>query len=339
MKRILFIAVLAAVAAGTVFANGTSETTYPSKPISVYIFSSQGGGTDVWIRHLSGLIEKELGVSIVCNNLPGANGGTAAMKVFSAPTDGYTVLGASETSLFFGVNDVAPTAKDWEFFIGGGSPGVIAVNKDSPYKTVQDLVQAAKASPGSIKISNSGRGKLWHMKAISLESGAGVKFQHVPYNGSAPAITALLSKEVDAVSCSAGEISEYVRGGMVRPIVMTEAVEMSFEGFGKVPAAAKLYPSEKFNFQNLFQWLGFLFPANTDPAILEKFGKAFDKAMADPSTDKLIQDQKAVKIGLRGSKAKNLALNMESIASWMSVDLGLAKKDPASLGIPKPASK
>ena len=214
-------------------AGGKQEAKYPSKPINVFIFSSQGGGTDQWVRHLANLMEKDLGVSIVCNNLPGANGGTAAMKVFNSPHDGYTVLGASETSVFFGVNDVAPQASKWEFFIGGGSPGVIGVHKDSPYKTIQDLVQAAKNKPNTVKIGNSGRGKLWHIKALQLAKGAGVQFQHVPYNGSAPAITALLSKEVDAVSCSAGE-------------------------------------------------------------------------------------------------------NMESIASWTSADLGLAKKDPASLGIAKP---
>jgi len=121
-KRIVFITVLV-FAVSFLFAAGKKEAEYPSKPINVYIFSSQGGGTDVWVRHLAGIMEKDLGVSIVCNNLPGANGGTAGMKVFNSPHDGYTVLGASETSVFFGVNDVSPIAKNWEFFIAGGSPG------------------------------------------------------------------------------------------------------------------------------------------------------------------------------------------------------------------------
>jgi tripartite-type tricarboxylate transporter receptor subunit TctC len=281
-------------------------------------------------------MEKDLGVSMVCNNLPGANGGTAAMKVMNSDHDGYTILGASETSVFFGVNDVAPTAKNWEFFIGGGSPGVIVVGKDSPYKTVQDLVQAAKDKPNTVKISNSGRGKLWNIKAIQLEKGAGVQFLHVPFNGSAPAITSLLSKEVDAASCSAGEVVEYVRGGMVRPIIMTEAVDMDFEGFGKVPAATSVYPKTEFGFKNLFQWLGFMFPADTPKEALDTFGKAFMKAMNDPATAKFVEAQKARKIAAAGTDGKDLAVNMESIASWMSKDLGLAKKDPAALGIVKP---
>ena len=234
------------------------------------------------------------------------------------------------------MNDVIPSAKNWEFFIGGGSPGVIAVHKDSPYRTVQDLVQAAKEKPNTVKISDSGRGKLWHIKALQLGKGAGVQFQHVPFNGSAPAITSLLSREVHAVSCSAGEIAEYVRGGMVRPVVMTEAVDMDFEGFGKVPSATGIYPNTAFGYKNLFQWLGFMFPADTDPAILEKFGAAFRKAVDDPSTVPFIEKQKARKIGAYGREGKDLAVNMESIASWISADLGLAKKHPESLGIAKP---
>jgi len=336
MKKVCVVLLILGIIVSWGFAAGKAEAKYPSKPITVYIFSSQGGGTDVWVRHLAALMEKDLGVSILCHNLPGANGGTAGMKVWNSPHDGYTVLGASETALFFGVNDVSPTAKNWEFFIGGGSPGVIAVHKDSPYKTIQELVQAAKEKPNTIKISNSGRGKLWHIKAMQLEKGAEVQFQHVPYNGSAPAITALLSKEVDAVSCSAGEIAEYVRGGMARPLVMTETIEMFFEGAGQVPAGAALYPKAAFGFKNLFQWLGFMMPADTDKAVLERFGKAFVKAMDDPSTLPFIQQQKARKIALWGKEAKELALNMESIACWVSKDLGLAKKDPEALGIPKP---
>lgn len=309
---------------------------YPEKNIFVYIFSSPGGGTDRWARHLSALMEKELGVNIVCNNLPGAMGGTGAMKVWNAPHDGYTILGASETSMFFGVNDVAPTAEQWEFFIAAGSPGVLAVHSDSPYKTVQDLVQAAKNNPNNIKVSNSGQGKLWHIKAMQFEKGCAVEFQHVPYNGSVPAITALLSKEVDAVSCSAEEIVEYVRGGMIRPLIITDTSGIEFENFGFVKPAAEIYPDTKYGYENLFQWLGFLIPHDVPDEVLEVFGRAFDKAVNHARTDELIKGQKARKIGLRGKEAKQMALRMQSVASWMSKELGIAKKNPVELGIPRP---
>lgn len=309
---------------------------YPHKNIFICVFSSQGGGTDRWARHMAALMEKDLGVNLVCNSLPGANGGTGAMKVWRAPHDGYTVLGASETSMFFGVNDVAPMADKWEFFIGGGSPGVLAVHSESPYETVQDLVKAAAAEPGKLKVGNSGRGKLWHIKAVQFEKGAGIRFQHVPYSGSGPAIVALLSKEVDIVSCSAGEIAEYVRGKKIRPLVMTETEGMDFEGSSHVPSATELYPKTAENYKDLFQWLGFMIPHDAPAEVLETFGLAFDKAMAHPKTDELAKLQKLRKIGLRGEEAKAMALRMQRIASWASEELGLARKNPAELGIPKP---
>ena len=306
---------------------------YPNKNIFVYIFSSQGGGTDTWVRHLSALMERDLGVNIVCNNLPGANGGNGGMKVWNAPHDGYTVLGASETSMFFGVNDVAPTADQWNFFIAGGSPGVIAVHAKSPYQTIEDLVEAARKHPNQIKISDSGRGKLWNIKAIQLGSAVGVKFQHIPYNGSGPAITALLSREVDAVSCSAGEVIEYVRSGMLRPLVMTEVNGLDFENFGYVKPATDYYPSLKNGYSNLFQWLGFMMPADVPEEVVAAFGRAFEKALQDPKTDQFVRTQSSKKMGLWGAEAKTLALKMESVASWMSYELGLAKKPPTELGI------
>lgn len=314
----------------------SGSAAYPSKTLFVYIFSSQGGATDQWARHLSALMEQELGVSMVCNSLPGANGGTGAMRVWNAPHDGYSILGASETAMFFGVNGVAPTADSWEYFIVGGSPGVIVVPQDSPYESIEALVAAAKKEPLSVTVANAGQGKLWHIKAVQLEKGAGVAFRHIPYNGSGPAITALLSKEVDAVSCSAGEVAEYVRGGLVRPLVVTEAEGLAFEGFGRVPSATELYPETLAEFHDLFQWLGLMVPGDVPVEVLETLGKTFDSAMAHPKTAELAELGHIRILGLRGQAAKDAALKMERVASWSSSDLGIARKDPAALGISRP---
>jgi tripartite-type tricarboxylate transporter receptor subunit TctC len=338
MKKVLMVLVLALVSTTMLFAAGASETAdYPSKDINVYIFSSQGGGTDSWSRFLTPLMEEELGVKIICTNMPGANGGTAAQKVWSSPHDGYTVLGASETSMFFGSNGVAPTSENWHFFVAAGSSGIIAVSAKSPYMTVQDLVLAAKAKPKSITIANSGQGKGWHTKAITLEKAADVEFKHVPYNGSGPAITAMLSGETVAVSCSTGEISEYIRAGIVRPLVITEAKGETFEGWdGEVPAAAKIYPQGEFAFSNMFQWLGFMLPKDTPAEAVERFGAAFKKAMANPKTAEFAKTQSAKLFGLTGDEANALAKNMEAVSWWMAQDLGIAKISPESAGIPRP---
>ncbi|MEA5033707.1 MAG: tripartite tricarboxylate transporter substrate binding protein [Sphaerochaeta sp.] len=338
MRKILMVLVLVLVSTTMVFAAGAGETaSYPNKDINVYIFSSQGGGTDAWCRFLAPLMEEDLGVKIISTNMPGANGGTAAQKVWTSAHDGYTVLGASETSMFFGANNVAPTSDNWHFFIAAGSGGIIAVPTGSPYKTIQDLVAAAKANPKSVTIANSGQGKGWHTKAVTLEKAANVEFKHVPYNGSGPAITAMLSGETAAVSCSTGEISEYIRAGIVRPLVITEAQGETFAGWeGEVPAAAKLYPQGAFAFANMFQWLGFMLPKDTPTEAVERFSAAFKKAMANPKTAEFAKTQSARIFGLTGNDANTLAKNMEAVTWWMAQDLGIAKMSPESAGIPRP---
>lgn len=339
MKRMIAVCLVLLTSLSVMFSAGMEETTvqYPTKDINVYIFSSQGGGTDAWCRFLSPLMEEDLKVKVINSNLPGANGGTAAQKVWNSPHDGYTVLGASETSMFFGSNGVAPTSENWHFFIAAGSGGVIAVPAQSPYKTVQDMVDAAKQKPNTIKIANSGQGKGWHTKAVTLEKAAGVQFKHVPYNGSGPAITAMLSNEVDAVSCSTGEIAEYIRGGLVRPLVITEAKGETFVGWnGVVPAAAELYPDGAFEFSNMFQWLGFMLPIDTPESVVKRFETAFQKAMADPRTAEFAKNQSARLFGLSGDKARELAKNMEAVTWWMAFDLGIAKVSPEKAGVPRP---
>jgi tripartite-type tricarboxylate transporter receptor subunit TctC len=339
MKKRLILLVLVLVACSLLFATGAQEQKekYPVKDINVYIFSSQGGGTDAWCRFLGPLMEEDLGVKVINSNLPGANGGTAAQKVWTSPHDGYTVLGASETSMFFGSNGVAPTSENWHFFIAAGSGGIIVVPAKSPYKTIQEFVAAAKANPKSIKIANSGQGKGWHTKAVTLEQAAEVEFKHVPYNGSGPAITAMLSGEADAVSCSTGEISEYIRAGLVRPLVITEAVGERFEGWdGMVPAASDLYPKGAFAFSNMFQWLGFMLPKDTPDYVVKRFETAFQKAMANPKTAEFAKSQSAKLFGLSGAKAAELAKNMEAVTWWMAYDLGIAKISPEKAGIARP---
>lgn len=338
MKKLIVVLLAVFMVCGVAFAQAAGEAAqdWPTRDINCYIHSNQGGGTDAWVRFLAPMLEEELGAKIVCSNLAGAKGGQAATKVYTSAHDGYSLLGTSETSMFYGSNDVGPTADKWHFFIAAGSAGIIVTKADSPYKTIQDLVAAAKANPGQIKIGNSGVGKGWHCKAILFEQGAGVEFKHVPYSGSGPALTALLSGEVDAVSCSTGEVAEYVRGGMVTPLVITENRSEKMEGFGEVPSAVALYPDTAFGLSNLFQFLGFALPDDTPAYILDKFGKAFDKIMKDPRTVKFAEDQIATIYALQGKAADELTENMQKVCWWLAQDLGLAVVSPEKAGIPRP---
>jgi len=309
---------------------------YPDKSIKVIVHSSAGGGSDVWARKVAGLMEKDLGEKMIVSNKPGGNGGIGANFVWNSKHDGYAILGASETSMTYGVNGACDkTAKYWNYYISAGSPGVIAVLKDSPLKTFEDLITAARAKPDMVKVSDAGIGKLWHLKAEMFRRYGDVPIKHSPYKGSAPAIVALLSKEVDAVSCSAGEAGSYIESGKMRPLVMTENQPFTFAGYGEVPAITQYLPQLN-KYLPMSQFLCLMVPKDVDPAILARLGKAFEYAMSTPDMAEFIKMQNATKYGIWGEPANKMAIEMERVFSWFANDLGIAKVKPADLGIEKP---
>lgn len=314
----------------------TAQDKFPSTAINNVVFSSAGGGTDVMNRYLGAAMEKPLGQKVMVSNMPGGLGGTAAEYVWQQKHDGHTLLGCSETATTFLVTGATKHGiLDWIFFIAAGSPGIVAVKAGSPHKDLDSLLKAAKDKPKAIKIGNSGMGKLWHIKVSILERNAGVQFLHIPYNGSNPAILAVLSGEVDAVSAAYGEVSEQVRAGKMKIIAVTEDERLKAEGAQNIPSLTEKYPAAAKYFP-LQQWLGFAVPKDVPAPTVKVLGAAFDKVVNDADAQKFYKQQYMEKVGLWGDKANKFAQTMESNISWISKDLGVAKIDPGTIGIPKP---
>ena len=325
----------AAAAAALALASGPAAAEYPCKTMRVVVASSAGGGTDSYARAFGALAEKDLGAKIIVTNMPGAAGTKGGNSVWQGPHDGCTVLGMSETTMTYGVNGALTTTKDWHYHIFGGSPGVIAVKGDSPFKTFDDLMAAAKAKPEGVKIANSGIGKLWHLKVVMIEKEGGVTFKHVGFNGSKPAMTSLLTGEVDAVSASTGEIAPYVESGKMRPLVITETEGFAFKGGSEIPPVTKSIPAVAKHLP-MGQFLAYLFPRDVPQAALDAFRPVFDKVMASAEFKKFIDSQGAKIYGVYGAKADAMVKGMEQRFSWFAQDMGTAKVNPESLGIARP---
>ena len=308
---------------------------YPCKTLRVIVASSAGGGTDSYARAFGALAEKELGTKIIVTNMPGAAGTKGGNEVWQGKHDGCTVLGMSETTMTYGVNGALTTTKDWHYHIFGGSPGVLAVQADSPYKTFQDLLDAAKAKPEGVKIANSGIGKLWHLKVVMIEKEGGVTFKHVGFNGSKPAMTSLLTGEVDAVSASTGEVAPYVESGKMRPLVITETEGFTFANGAEVPPVTDTIPDVAKHLP-MGQFLAYLFPRDVPQAALDAFRPAFDTVMKSPEFKKFIDSQGAKIYGVYGAKADEMVKGMEQRFSWFAQDMGTAKVNPETLGIARP---
>lgn len=338
MKKIFILLTMVLFLSSLLLAAGQQEgDVYPGRNINVTVHSSAGGGSDTWARKVSALMEKELGVKFIVNNMSGANGTTAANSVWNAPHDGYTLIGASESSMTYAVSGgFDDGARAWHYFWSGGSPGVIVVSKNSPYKDFKSFADAARSNSGQMSIAISGIGKLWHLKAEMVDRYANVPMKDIPYSGSAPAITALLSGEVDALSCSTGEAAPYIQSGDMIPLVITEDYNYSFEGYPTVvPAITDLYPEVQ-KYLPMSQGLCLLAPKDIPEDAYKSLGAAFDKVMDSSEMLGFMQQENAVKIGMWGPEADKRAVEMEARFSWFAQDLGVAQVSPEKFGIARP---
>ena len=326
----------AVLAAGVlVTTSGAFAQNWPNRPIEISVWASAGGGTDTTNRFLAQAMERHLGAKINVTNRTGGGGGVAMNHVWSQPRDGNAWLGASEAMQVVKVMKYHTTGTpDWRWYIVAGAPGVISVKPDSPFKTVEDLVAALKANPKSVKVSHCPIGCVWHMKALSLGQAAGVEFNYIPYDGSAPAHVAALTGEVDAVVSGIAEQAEFIKAGKLRPLGMIEMEPFTFPGFGAIPAAGAKFPDiQKIPAR---QWLGMAIPKNTPADIVAKIDAAFVKAMEDPKIKSLATERMFVLFGEYGDKAEKSLQAMENAMSWKLYELKIATTSPDTLGIPKP---
>jgi len=307
-----------------------------TKPVTIACAFSAGGGTDQINRGLAEGMKEYLGVQVNVINVTGGGGAIAMDHVWQKPRDGLTLLGISETGLFVPANGGHPTtAKDWQWFWAGGSPGVLLVPMESKYKSFAEVVADAKANPGKFKVAASALPGVWSIRWMTICNAAGIKTNVLPYAGSAPSVTASLTGEVDAVHVSVGEALQYMQAKKLRPLVASEIEPVDIPGVGKVAAITDTFPELK-KVLPMPQLLGLAVPADTPAPVKAELTKAFDAAMKSEPVKKMLAAQVATPFGWTGDKANQVSISLESKFSWMLVDLNMAKKNPAELGIAKP---
>ena len=219
-----------AILAGTVTgcadrASGESSAEdFPNQNITLLTPTAAGGATDLTARTLGQQMEAELGVSVVVENRPGGAGSIGMQYLADQDPDGYTigVLPVEVSLLGHQGYSTDPAAYD---FLGqvNSQPGTIAVPADSPFQTLDDLIAAAQADPGGVTISNAGPGSIWEAGALELGRVADVEFTGVPFDCGAPAVTAAIGSQVDAVVAGIGETAPAHADGRLRVLaVFTE---------------------------------------------------------------------------------------------------------------------
>ena len=309
---------------------------YPFRDITTAVVWGAGGGTDTINRMIMSEMEKHLPVSInVINQTGGVAGSNGMVYVMNQPDDGYTLVGLSESNVTAAVQGGWDKKFDyWYPFIVGGSPDLNSVPANSPYNTIEELVEAAKAAPGTIPAAASGAGSIHHLNLLAIEKGAGAEFKFVPYKGSAPGQEAAIAGEVALVVTSLAEQAPLIEGGELKPLAMLTPEAAEIAG-AKVPSAFDIYDGLD-KYLPLKQAIGFAVHNSASDEIKAKLKEAFDAAIAGEAVAEWAKVNNYDIGGQSGEEAQELFSKLESNFAYTLQELGVATVDPASLGIEKP---
>ncbi|WP_254436521.1 Bug family tripartite tricarboxylate transporter substrate binding protein [Ruegeria arenilitoris] len=331
IARLAAAALMSAGAAGLV-----SAQEYPYRDITTAVVWGAGGGTDTINRMIMAEMEKHLPVSInVINQTGGVAGSNGMVYVMNQPDDGYTLVGLSESNVTAAVQGGWDKKFDyWYPFIVGGSPDLISVPADSPYNSLEELVDAAKAAPGTIPAAASGAGSIHHLNLLAIEKGSGAEFKFIPYKGSAPGQEAAIAGEVALVVTSLAEQAPLIEGGQLRPLAMLTPENAEIAGM-TVPSAFGIYDGLD-QYLPLKQAIGFAVHNSASDDVKAKLADAFQKAMASQAVADWAAANNYDIGGQYGSEAQKLFSTLESTFAYTLQDLGATTVDPASLGIEKP---
>ncbi|MEP2978653.1 MAG: tripartite tricarboxylate transporter substrate binding protein [Lentilitoribacter sp.] len=328
---------LAAAAAITIgLGNTAMSADYPFRDITTAVVWGAGGGTDSINRMIMAEMEKHLPVGIsVINQTGGVAGSNGMVYVMNQPDDGYTMVGLSESNVTAAVQGGWDNKFEfWHPFIVGGSPDLISVPANSPYNTLEELVDAAKAAPNTIPAAASGSGSIHHLNLLAIENGAGAKFKFVPYKGSAPGQEAAIAGEVSLVVTSLAEQAPLIAGGKLKPLAMLTPEAADFNG-QTIPSAFSSYDGLD-KYLPLKQAIGFALHASAPDEAKAAITAAFDKAVASDVVAEWAKANNYDVSGKSGAEASAIFSKLESTFAWTLWDLGAAKVDPATLGIAKP---
>ncbi|PWC14111.1 ABC transporter substrate-binding protein [Brenneria roseae subsp. americana] len=250
---------------------------YPVRQIEMIVPYSAGGGTDLVARSFADVAKEYLPKAIGIVNKPGGGGAVGFSELVAARPDGYKIgLGTAEITMLPHMGLVNFNADDFAAIaLLNADPGAITVKIDAPWNTFAEFMEYAKANPGKIRIGNSGSGAIWHLAAEALGDKTGTKFNNIPYDGAAPAITALLGGHIEAVSVSAAEVSTHVAAGTVKILGVMADERL---------AAFKDVPTLKENGVDLSigTWRGILVPKKTPQDVQDVLAETARKVAENP---------------------------------------------------------
>jgi tripartite-type tricarboxylate transporter receptor subunit TctC len=260
--------------------SSASALDYPTRPVRWIVGYPAGGATDILARLVGNRLSERLGQQFIIENKAGAGNNIGTDAVVNAAPDGYTILlvnpaNAINASLYAKLNfnfirDIAPVAGITR------TPNIMTVNKDVPAKTVAEFIAYAKANPGKVNMASSGNGTSVHLSGELFMAMTGVKMQHVPYRGAAPALTDMLSGQVQVIFDNMPSVISHIKAGSLRALAVTTA-ERSQE-LPDVPTVGETVKDYEAS-----AWFGIGAPKGTPKEIIEKLNREVNEILVEPA--------------------------------------------------------
>ncbi len=331
MKRfgVLFLSALLVVSAASACC-----AAYPEKTLQGYIMWGAGGGTDNFARAITPLVEKHLGNTIILQNKVGASGAVATTLIVNSPADGYSLLYGAENPANYRVLGLSQLSfHDLEpIVVAVEGAVVICVNPETPWKTMKELIDAAKENK-KIRMATSGVGGLPYVAGAMMKTIHGTDFNYIQFDGDGPGATAVMGGHADVMPLALSTSVEYIRAGRLRglAVLTTKRVPQ----LPDVPAITEIYPE----YSQYLPWgpfYGVFVKKGTPADVVAKLSDAFTKAMGEPRFAEYVKNSGGFANGSTGEAAVKFLDKFESTASWLIYNAGGAKKSPAEFGISEP---
>jgi tripartite-type tricarboxylate transporter receptor subunit TctC len=307
---------LAVIVLGLVIGLPAAAQTFPAKPVRIVVPQTPGGASDALARIIAQKLNEKWKQPVVVENKPGAGGNIGTELVAKAPGDGYMLLlsyagtQAINPSLYTSlpydsIKDFAPVATL------ATVPFVLIVNKNLAATDLRQFLALAREKPDQIAYGSAGNGSVNHLLGVMLGTEANVRLLHIPYRGAAPALTDLMSGQIQAVFTSLPSVIGHIREGSVRPLAVTSAARA-----GAAPDVPTIAESGVPGF-DVNPWFGLLAPASTPVALVRQINADINAALQDKDTIDRFKDQGAEP--LITAPEQFLALLQADVEKWAKV--------------------
>ena len=292
MKTIVRLLLAAAIGLG--MPAWSQAQTYPVRPIKIIVPSPAGATTDTLVRMTAQKLQEKWGQPVIVDNRPGAGGNIGAEEAAKAAPDGYTLLFTYPAPLVVNKTLYKELAYDPDSFVPisleATVPLVLAVPPKEEATSVQQLIAFAKAHPNQLNFASQGYGTSGHLAGELFKSMAGIAIVHVPYKGSAPALTDILGGRIDMMFIELSTVLNQIKAGKLRALAVGSEKRNPF--LPDVPAMAEVLPGFQAS-----TWFGMVAPPATPPEIVAKLSSAVAAAIREPDMAKRLVDMSATAVG------------------------------------------